>query len=73
MLQSLGVAFGVAMAGLVANLAGLASGVSPDTVATAASWVYTLSMIAPILLTVLALRLLKLHRETQMASSLSQP
>jgi hypothetical protein len=69
MLQSLGIAFGVATAGLVANMAGLASGVSSATVAAAATWVYALCIIAPLLLMGLALRLLRLYRETHLASS----
>jgi MFS family permease len=69
MLQSLGIAFGVATAGLVANMAGLASGVSSATVAAAATWVYALCIIAPLLLMGLALRLLRLYRETHLAPS----
>ena len=50
-LQSLGIAFGAATAGLVANTAGLAEGVSSATVASAATWVYGLGVVAPISLT----------------------
>ena len=73
MLQSLGIAFGVSIAGLAANMAGLASGVSTATVAAAAAWVYTLSMLAPVLLTVLALRLARLHRQAQPTSFSAAP
>jgi len=55
-LQSLGIAFGAATAGLVANTAGLAEGVSSATVASAATWVYGLGVVVPISLTGLALR-----------------
>lgn len=55
-LQSLGIAFGAATAGLVANTAGLAAGVSSATVAAAATWVYGLGVVAPLSLTGLAVR-----------------
>jgi MFS family permease len=61
-IQSLGIAFGAAAAGLVANAAGLALGIAPETVASAASWVYQLAIIPPAVMTVLAGRLLWLHR-----------
>lgn len=69
--QSLGIAFGVATAGLVANMAGLANGVSPTTVASAATWVYGLCTIAPILTLGLALHLLRLRRDAK-SSVISQ-
>jgi MFS family permease len=62
MAQSLGIAFGAATAGVVANMAGLAAGVSPFTVAAAATWVYGLSTVAPAVITGLAFRFLWLHR-----------
>ena len=61
-IQSLGIAFGAAVAGLVANAAGLAVGIAPETVASAASWVYQLSVIPPAIMTVLAGRFVWLHR-----------
>jgi MFS family permease len=61
-IQSLGIAFGAAAAGLVANTAGLAGGIAPETVASAASWVYQLSLVPPALMTVLAGRFVWLHR-----------
>jgi MFS family permease len=61
-IQSLGIAFGAAAAGLVANAAGLAMGLAPETVASAASWVYQMGVIPPAVMTVLAARLLWLHR-----------
>jgi MFS family permease len=74
--RSLGQAFGAATAGLIANAAGLAQGVSVVTVASAATWVYGLCTLLPVVLTVLALRLLWLHRWTSIATGLqhaSQP
>src|SRR5215467_10364758 len=62
--RSLGQAFGAAMAGLVANVAGLAEGISVATVASAATWVYGLGAFVPAALTVLALHLLWLQRQT---------
>jgi len=61
--RSLGQACGAATAGLIANAAGLAQGVSVATVASAATWVYGLCTLVPVVLTVLALRLLWLHRQ----------
>jgi MFS family permease len=68
--RSLGQAFGAATAGLVANAAGLAQGISVVTVASAATWVYGICTLVPVVLTALALRLLWLHRQTSMASAL---
>ena len=64
-IQSLGIAFGAAIAGLVANTAGLATDISPATVAAAATWVYRLGIIAPAILAVLAWRLVRLHQRMQ--------
>ena len=61
-IHSLGIAFGAAAAGLVANAAGLAMGIAPETVAAAASWVYQLSIVPPAIMTVLAGRFVWLHR-----------
>ena len=62
--RSLGQVFGAATAGLVANVAGLAQGISVATVASAATWVYGLGALVPVVLTVLALHLLWLQRQT---------
>jgi MFS family permease len=70
--RSLGQAFGAATAGLIANAAGLAQGVSVATVASAATWVYGLSTLVPVILTVLALRLLWLHHQISVASNLQR-
>jgi MFS family permease len=61
-IQSLGIAFGAAIAGLVANTAGLATDISLTTVAAVATWVYRLGLIAPAVLAVLAWRLVWLQR-----------
>jgi hypothetical protein len=62
MMGSLGRGFGAATAGLVANVAGLGAGVSTETVATAATWVYGLAIAVPAVVVMLSLRLLGLHR-----------
>jgi predicted MFS family arabinose efflux permease len=62
-IQLLGIAFGAAIAGLVANAAGLTRGVSPATVASAATWVYLLSVVPPALMAALAVRLVWLHQQ----------
>jgi MFS family permease len=61
-IQSLGIAFGAATAGLVANTAGLVMGIAPETVATASKWVYQLGVLPSAVMMVLAARLLWLHR-----------
>ena len=61
-IQSLGIAFGAAIAGLVANTAGLATDISLATITAAATWVYRLGIIAPCVLAVLAWRLVWLHQ-----------
>ncbi len=53
---------GAAIAGLVANTAGLATDISLATVTAAAAWVYRLGIIAPCVLAVLAWRLVWLHQ-----------
>lgn len=60
--QQLGTAFGAAIVGVVANAAGLAAGVSVTTVAAAATWVYGVSILAPVAITLLTLRVLWWHQ-----------
>jgi hypothetical protein len=62
-IQSLGIAFGAAIAGLVANAAGLASGIAATTVAGAATWVYLLGIVPPAALVVLSISLVLLHQK----------
>jgi MFS family permease len=64
-IQSLGIAFGAAIAGLVANTAGLATEISLATVTAAATRVYQLGIIAPAILAILAWRLVQLHQQRQ--------
>ena len=59
---SLGRGFGAATAGLVANAAGLSAGVSRETMAAAATWVYGLAVLVPVVIVMLSLRLLRLQR-----------
>ena len=61
-IRSLGISFGAAIAGLIANTAGLASGVTVQTVAAAATWVYGATILAPAVSFVLALRVVRLRR-----------
>ena len=65
MIQLLGFAFGAALAGLVANSAGLAHSAAPETAAPAATWVYQLGIVPPAAMAVLSGRLLWLHRQRQ--------
>jgi predicted MFS family arabinose efflux permease len=60
-IRSLGISFGAAIAGLIANTAGLADGVTVQAVAAAATWVYGATILAPAVALVLALRILRLR------------
>ena len=62
-IRSLGISFGAAIAGLIANSAGLADGVTVQSVAAAATWVYGATILAPGISLLLALRVIRL-RET---------
>lgn len=53
--------------------AGLGQGLSMATVASAATWVYGLCTLVPVVLTMLALRLLWLHRRPRIPSGLAAP
>ena len=61
-IRSLGIAFGAALAGLIANSAGLAGGVTAQSVAAAATWVYGATILAPGISLLLALRILHLRK-----------
>ncbi len=61
-IRSLGISFGAAIAGLIANTAGLASGVTVQTVAAAATWVYGATILAPAVCLLLAVRVVRLRR-----------
>lgn len=62
--RSLGIAFGAAAMGFVANAAGLASGNSVDipvaVVADAMGWVFAVNTVLPVLAALLAIRMMKL-------------
>lgn len=58
-IRSLGIGFGAAIAGLIANVAGLDNGITVDTVAAAARWVYGATILAPALSLVLAIRVVR--------------
>ncbi len=60
-IRSLGVAFGAAVAGLVANSAGLDRGLDVEHVAAAAAWVTSMAATAPAAAGILALRLIVLR------------
>jgi len=66
--RSLGIAFGSAGAGLVANTAGLARGISPETVANAAIWVDGVAILAPVAAALLALRVVRLRHHAAAAA-----
>jgi MFS family permease len=55
-IRALGMAFGAAVAGTVANVAGLQELATPDTVRTAVTWVYLFNVLPLVLATVVAAR-----------------
>jgi len=57
MVQSLGIAFGAAAGGLIANAAGLDAGLDRLTVAEAARWIYGFCVVPPLIAVALGLRL----------------
>jgi MFS family permease len=61
MTQSLGIAIGAAVAGIVANIAGLAGGLDRDTVAAAVPAVYWVALAAPLAGSLVSWRLLRLR------------
>jgi MFS family permease len=58
-IRSLGISFGAAIAGLIANMAGLEAGISVATVEAATTWVYGATILAPALSLVLAIRVIR--------------
>ena len=47
-MRSIGIAYGAAIAGMIANAAGLAEGTDPETVERALSWVFALGALVPL-------------------------
>jgi len=54
--RSLGVAFGAAISGLVANVAGLDAGIAPETVSRVALWVLSFTALVPVAAMILSMR-----------------
>lgn len=71
--QLLAMAFGAATGGLLANAAGLDAGISPATVAAAATWIYGFCMVPPLLASAVALRLVWLHRARAAVAARADP
>lgn len=59
--RSLGISFGAAAAGLIANTAGLGQGISVATVTAATTWVYGAAVAVPAAAFLLSLRVLRLR------------
>lgn len=59
-MRSVGIAFGAAMAGLVANAAGLSQGTSPEIVRGALPWVFGVTAIIPVAGTLCVIRMFAL-------------
>ena len=47
-MRSIGIAYGAAMAGLIANAAGLSEGTSPEIVSVALPWVFGIGALVPL-------------------------
>ena len=47
-MRSIGIAYGAAMAGLIANAAGLSEGASPEIVRNALPWVFGIGALVPL-------------------------
>jgi len=63
-IRSLGISFGAAGAGLIANMAGLGGGITVASVAQASSWVYGATILAPLASLLLALRMTRFRTAT---------
>jgi predicted MFS family arabinose efflux permease len=63
-IRSLGISFGAALAGLIANLAGLDAGITVATVTAATTWVYGATILAPAVSLMLAVRVVRGHAKT---------
>lgn len=72
-IRSLGIAIGAAGAGLIANAAGLGSGVTAATVSTAVSWVIGIFTLAPLAVVGLAALLVWQRHQHFRAGADSQP
>jgi len=59
--RSLGISFGAAAAGLIANTAGLGRGISVEAVTAATTWVYAAAIVIPTAAFLLAVRILRLR------------
>lgn len=64
-MRSLGIAFGAASAGAIANAAGLTDALMPDDVARAVTWVLSVGALAPFCGLILVLRFIQLVRRSQ--------
>ena len=65
MIRSIGLAFGAAFAGLVANAAGLDQGIGPEIVANVARWVMAMTVVPPALAVLFVLRFLSSRHDTE--------
>ncbi len=66
----LSIAVLAALAGLIANAAGLADGVSAQSVAAAVTWVYGVTILAPAVCLLLALRVVRLRAAAELPEDL---
>jgi MFS family permease len=64
-MQSLGIAFGAAIGGLLANAGGLSEGLTTAAIISATDWIYGFCIFPAVLLLLVALRLVWLLRKTE--------
>jgi len=64
-MQSLGIAFGAAIGGLLANAGGLSEGLTIGAIISASDWIYGFSIFPAVLLLLIALRLVWLLRRVE--------
>jgi len=64
-IRSLGMAFGAALAGTVANVAGLQQVATPDTVREAVSWVYVFNVVPLLLAAIVTVRFFRVAEPAQ--------
>lgn len=67
-MQSLGIAFGAAIGGLLANAGGLSEGLTIGAIISASDWIYWFSIFPAVLLLLIALRLVWLLRRVEVSN-----
>ena len=64
-MRSIGIAYGAALAGMIANAAGLADGTNPETVTYALGWVFALGAAVPLAGSLCVIRMYQLKPDVK--------